>query len=198
MIDQEHIVAIGHSLGGFTVMLLGGARFNPKQFARDCKVHAALASCQVWRLLQAGKTQEDQSALALAQRDPRIKAVVSLDLGLARGFTRESLRALPVPAFIIAAGAPNPSLPAALESHAMWKKLPAHTAYLEIPDATHFSFLQSCQPDAKHLLREGPPEDRDICQDAQGARRRSDIHEQIVLAILQFLAPIFNTPQTSS
>ena len=37
-------------------------------------------------------------------RDPRIRAFVSLDLGMAQGFTRESLAEVSIPALLIGAG----------------------------------------------------------------------------------------------
>ena len=51
VIDAERIAAIGHSLGGFTVMLAGGARFDPAQFKTDCLAHAALIACRIDRSL---------------------------------------------------------------------------------------------------------------------------------------------------
>jgi len=47
--------------------------------------------------------------------DPRVAAIVSLDLGFARGFSDASLAALNRPTLVIAAGTPSPELPAALE-----------------------------------------------------------------------------------
>ena len=195
VIDIERMAAIGHSLGGWTVMLAGGARFDPAQLENDCLTHAQLAACKIYRLLLAGEDaesrSENQARLASAQRDERIKAVVSLDLGLARGLTAASLRAMPVPVLVIAAGTPNPELPAELESQAMLTQLPAKTPYLEILEATHFSFLQACKPGAELILRDAAPEDQDICQ-AGGLRSRLEIHTQVAEAIVDFLQVALN------
>lgn len=84
--DPGRIAAIGHSLGGWSVTALAGARFDPDLFADDCARAPNPTTC--------GLTAElglDQPEIAQDLADPRLRAFVSLDLGLARGFTPESL-----------------------------------------------------------------------------------------------------------
>jgi predicted dienelactone hydrolase len=121
--------------------------------------------------------------------DKRVTAIVSLDLGLSRGLTSASLAALPVPALVIAGGVPTEDMSPALESADMVKRLPnTSTQYLEISDATHFSFMSICKPGAVALIEESSPGDGMICRDGEGARPRAVIQQQMVAQISAFLA----------
>ena len=188
MIAGKPVAAVGHSFGGWTVMELAGARFDPDRLTADCAAHPALAACTVYQELGAGKDEAARSAMRQSWRDPRVMAVVSLDLGLSRGFTPESLAEISVPTLVMTAGAPKPALPAALESHAMAAQMKgAITEVVDLPQASHFSFLPVCKPGAEALLAEEPPEDRIACLDGEGGDR-SMLHEHAKTAILSFLA----------
>jgi len=129
----------------------------------------------------------------LRLRDQRVTAVVSLDLGLSRGMTDESLAALPVPVLVIAAGAPSVELPAQLESANLATRLPqASSRYVEIGDASHFSFLPICKPGAVALLEEDIPGDGIICGDGDNARPREVIQQQVTSLITEFLTQSAN------
>lgn len=188
-VAPQRIAVVGHSLGGWTALEIAGARFDPERFAEDCKAHAQLASCSVYRQMNPASTAQGKADLAADRRYKPVSAIVSLDLGLSRGITDASLAALPVPALVIAAGAPSEDLPAQLESADLAKRLPAATTrYVEINDATHFSFTSICKPGAIEMLEEDAPGDGVICQDRDNARPREVIQKQVVALISDFLA----------
>ena len=188
-VDHQRIAVIGHSLGGWTVMESAGARFDPVLFARDCGAHPTLVACTAYREMNPEGTPTGKAQLAADLSDKRVTAVVSLDLGLSRGFTDASLAALPVPALVIAAGVPSAELPAQMESADMAKRLPnASTQYVEIRDANHFSFMSQCKPGAAAVLDADVPGDSIICQDGEGARPRPIIQQQVITLISEFLA----------
>jgi predicted dienelactone hydrolase len=188
VVSTGRVAAIGHSFGGWTVIELAGGRFDPTLFEADCKNHEILASCQVYRRIGAGKDTAARSALGQNLRDPRIQAVISLDLGLARGFDPDSLAHVNVPVLVIGAAAPNPQVPAELESRHLFELLPVASArYVEIAGAAHFSFLPICRPGAAALLAEDSPEDVVVCLDREGASRET-IHRQTASEIIHFLA----------
>lgn len=183
---STRIAAIGHSLGGWTVTALGGARFSTARFAQDCKMHPNPRTCGL--SIELGIAQGHDNPLDGDRSDPRIGAIVSLDLGLARGFTPESLAAFHVPALIIGAGVDIGDLPAKLESGYLAANLPeASSSYVEIPDAMHFSFMQVCKPGAVELIEEDAPGDGIVCKDG-GTRGREAIHRQVADMITTFLA----------
>lgn len=180
-IDPERIAAIGHSLGGWSVTALAGARFDPDLFARDCAAFAQSRSCI--------NDDLDTAAPALGQdmRDPRIRGFVSLDLGLARGFTPESLAGMTAPALLIGAGIDIGGLPAEHETGWLAQNLPAKaTETLMIPDAMHFSFLQLCKPGAEEMIEAEDPGDGIICRDGR-ARGRAAIHDEVLNRVTAFL-----------
>jgi len=186
-IDTGRLAVVGHSLGGWTAMALTGARFDIERFEADCALNPQLAACRVNRNLDTGR---EKAPWQRPLQDARFKAVVSLDLGLARGFTPDSLAALKLPVLVIAAGAESADLPAALESGYMRDHLPTSAGYLEIPDAAHFSFLPICKPGAAELLEADVPGDGIICRDG-GGRPRGVIQTQVAGVITAFLGRVF-------
>ncbi len=185
-IEETRIAAIGHSLGGWTVTAIGGARFSTEKSARDCKVQAGPQACAL--AAELGIVQGIKSRLDGDLSDKRIGAVVSLDLGLAQGFTPESLAAFPVPALVINAGVDMVDMPVKRESAYLAATLPAARSQMnEIPDATHYSFMQICKDGAVALIEEDEPGWGKVCKDG-GTRSRDAIHREVADNILTFLA----------
>lgn len=182
-VDVKRIAAIGHSLGGWTVTALAGARFDTKRLEQDCRTNTSPRACGLTAELGLGRPE-----LETDMGDPRLGAFVSLDLGLARGFSPEGLAAVQVPALVIGAGVDIGGLPAKLESGYLVEHLPkASAAYVEIPDALHFSFMQLCKPGAVDLIEEETPGDGIVCTDG-GTRGRDAIHREIADLVTGFLA----------
>ncbi|ELY2498563.1 alpha/beta fold hydrolase [Cronobacter muytjensii] len=203
-IDEQRIAAAGHSLGGWTVMALAGARFSAPRFVADCENHPQLGGCKVARTLGIG-LPGTENQLVKSLRDTRIKAVVSLDLGLARGFTAESLSQVAIPVLVMSAGVDSDDVPAALESGYLAHGLPASlTRTVSVPGATHFSFMQRCKPGAAAIIEAEEPGEGIVCRDGAGFSRAA-IHQQLAAQISEFLSqalhyspPRGDTPQGSS
>lgn len=195
-VDNTRIAAVGHSLGGWTVLELAGARFAADRFIADCQNHPDLSSC---KLLHTLGIDQPLAAEHLAEdaRDPRIKAVVSLDLGLARGFTPASLKQISIPVLIMAAQADSDALPARLESGHLAAFIPAAwQRYIRVEGATHFSFMQLCKPGAAALIEQEAPGEGIVCQDG-GTVSRSDIHQHLADEIEAFLQQALALPPRS-
>lgn len=189
IIDVNNIAAIGHSLGGWTVIALAGGRFDTKQFQQDCQTHTHLKACQLNTTLSL-----NSSALNKSMLDPRIKAFVTLDAGLTRGFTIDSLQKLNKPSLIIGAGVDIGDTDVKLESGYFQQFLAKPTStYVEIADAMHFSFIQICKSGAKALLEQENKGDAILCEDG-GRRERAEIHREVSFLILGFLSKVFANP----
>lgn len=187
-VEPKRIAAIGHSLGGWSVVALAGAQFNPQLFAKDCKDNPNPRTCGLADELINPQGDVAAEKLRTMKADPRIGAIVSLDLGLARGFTPESLNSISVPALIFGAGVDIGDLPAKMESGYVASNMPAKTAqYIEIADAAHFSFMQICKAGAAELIEEETPGDGIVCKDGAG-RSREAIHREVADKIIAFLA----------
>lgn len=184
--DNDRIAALGHSLGGWTVLSLAGAQFDPVQFIHDCQTRPQRSDCVLTDRLGINSTRQREK-LSANYRDTRINAVVSLDLGLAPGFTHQSLSQINIPVLILAAQLDVARLPAMQESGylATWIK-PQWREYAVIAGTTHFSFMQLCKAGAEALLNKEAPDDGIICRDAKGANRIK-IHHQLADKISAFL-----------
>lgn len=183
-VDVDRIAAVGHSLGGWTVIELAGGRFDAERFQHDCRVSVGLASCT---LIETLGIDHAPAQLAADARDRRIKAVVSLDLGLARGFTPSSLAAIDIPVLVMSAQVDTAAIPAGLESGYLRASIPTGLRRdVEVAGATHFSFMQACKPGAEALIAQKDPGEEIVCQDG-GTRSRAAIHHQLAEDISAFL-----------
>lgn len=182
-VDAQGIAAIGYSLGGWTVTALAGAKFDTQQFEKSCQDYSSLRACQLVATL--GLTDP---ALEQEMGDLRIGTFVTLDLGLARGFSPESLAKIRIPSLVIGAGTDIGDMSAPLESGYLIEHLPkASATYVEIPEAMHFSFMQLCKPGAAARLADETPWLGIFCRDGR-AGRREDIHRTISALVRGFLS----------
>ncbi|PWC36548.1 alpha/beta hydrolase [Azospirillum sp. TSO35-2] len=186
---------VGHSLGGWTAVALAGGRFDQRRFDMACRAHPEMAACGPG-IGATGADADADGALARSLADERVRAVVTLDLGLVQGFDPVSLAAIRVPVLVIAAGPGDPKMPVELESRALADRLPAgSTRYAAITDAGHFSFLSVCKADAIPLLEAERPGDGMICRDGQEAGRdRTILHRQVSGLVAGFLSDVLPTP----
>ncbi len=190
-IDSKRIAVIGHSLGGWTAMELVGARYSAELALKDCNREKAPPQCKAPRLLAKVGIVGDGKAdrrLSMDLSDVRIRAAIALDLGPASGFLPETLQTVEVPVLVLAAGVETPEIAAIkADSDYIARHLPkATTVYREIPDASHFSFMQICKPNGEKIVEELSPGEGFVCRDG-GGRDRTAIHAQIAEAITGFL-----------
>lgn len=195
-IAAQRIAAIGHSLGGWTVTEIAGGRFEADLVMKDCEKRFGAVSCETFTELGIGESAAATAQLKSDLSDARVGAVVTLDLGPARGFSPESLAGVHVPFLVIAAGADIAKEEATKakiaatnkDSRYLAEHLPTATASLaEIPDALHFSFMQICKPGAIPLIEKEEPGSGIICKDG-GERDRQAIHRETADMIIAFLA----------
>lgn len=185
-INRHDISAIGHSLGGWTVMQLAGAQFDRPKFKQECSLFPDPRVCGHADEFGLSEVQKHEPKPAVLY-DPRITRVVSLDLGMARSFSVASLQSIHIPVLILAAGIDIGDLPQEKESGYLAEHLPLlMRRYKVYEQAMHFSFIQLCKPGAKHLLDEEKPGDSVICKDGRDANR-SELHQQMFHDIWQFL-----------
>jgi predicted dienelactone hydrolase len=190
-IDPDRIAAIGHSLGGWTVLELAGGRYDPKRTAADCDPAAGAVHCKTLAELGIDGNGPIDPEMLSDRHDPRIRAFVSLDLGPARGFTPESLASIKAPMLVFSAGSNLPGIDATnTDSHfvAASLNLPKERT-VEIADALHFSFMQLCKPGAIALIESDAPGEGMVCKDG-GGRDREAIHREVADRILGFLEEV--------
>ncbi|PMO71630.1 alpha/beta hydrolase family protein [Vibrio splendidus] len=185
-VNANNIAAIGHSLGGWTVMQLAGAKIDRATFEAECLIYPNPRTCGLSDELGLSQAQPSEPSNKNLS-DPRIQRVVSLDLGLARSFSVGNLNNITVPTLILAAGIDIGDLPQALESGYIAEHMPLNLRrYKVYESATHFSFIQSCKPGAVPMLEEEVPGDGIICKDGVGTSR-DQLHQLILNDIISFL-----------
>ena len=184
-IDAENVSAIGHSLGGWSVMQLVGAQLDRDAFKAQCLLYPNPRICGLTNELGLTSPQPGEPK-SLNFYDPRIKKAVILDLGLARSFSLESMEKVETPVLILGAGVDIGDLPQAMESGYLAEHLPLFNRHYKVYEqAMHFSFLQVCKPGAIALLEEEVPGDGIICKDTSSTSR-DILHQQMVKDILGF------------
>ncbi|TYC66813.1 alpha/beta fold hydrolase [Stappia sp. BW2] len=186
-IDPERIYAAGHSLGGFTVLLLAGAEFEPERYERVCSGEALPTACQVLTDWSVAKTEADRSEMAKSRKDPRLTKVISLDLGGTPVLSRDSLSAINIPVLVLGSQRAD-MLKQEVESRALAAALPADKVrHVEMADAGHFDFMGVCKPEGFAILEEYEPGDEIVC--IKGSKEREEQHQRILMEILGFLQP---------
>ncbi len=182
----DRVTAIGHSLGGFTVLALAGARVDADRYDAYCDAHPERVDCAFYRSAEIGADATSRDALEDPLVDPRVTEVVIFDLGLTQAFDPASLAAIDLPVLVIGAGDANPLMPLEAESRALAAALP-HVRYLEPSDLSHFVFLGLCKPGGEAILAELEPGDEIVCREGKG-RDRATLHTYVVDEVLAFLA----------
>lgn len=194
LIAPDRVAAIGHSLGGWTVLSSVGAQFDAARMRGSCANNPQSSICAEVR----SRTNTTETAgLAQSAIDPRITMVVALDPGVTRGLDPASLAAIKVPMLVIAAGTATPvladkkplPLPDLAESRDLVAAMPpATTRLITLPTATHFSFLPACKPGAARYL----DAEAVICADAtpsdNAMEDRVALHDKVNAEISRFLA----------
>ena len=187
-IDTSRVGAAGFSLGGYTVLAIAGAKFNPTQYDTFCGSSLRDFTCgpqaefpQAPALFeQLRKTdlrvQESLKHASDSYRDPRVKAVFAIAPALGSGFTRNDLSDIQIPVDIIvgegdtiAAAATNAQRYAALISSAKLTILPGAVG--------HYTFLAECTKRGIMLVP--------VCREGSGVDRKR-IHEQVSQLALRF------------
>ena len=181
-IDPSKAGAAGFSAGGYTALVLAGARPDfglLKQYCRDYPKDSEF--CSGWSVQI---TRPDLSA----RRDPRVKAVfVMAPVGIY--FDRAALDPVRIPVRIFAAGADH-VLPLPANAERIKSELPNTPEYTVIPKADHFVFLSPCSPEMKARRTE-------ICADPPGVDRAA-IHAQIDSGAVRFFSRVFSAHSTAS
>ena len=136
LIDKERIGAAGFSSGGYTAIALGGAVYNRDLFRVYCTGKDHGPDCD----LATESADVDYSRSSLPYRDVRIKAIFAMAPAVGPAITQESLEAISVPVFIIAAQNDELVYPD-YSAHRYAQHIPQ--SRLEIlPTGGHFVFLK--------------------------------------------------------
>ena len=182
LIDASRIGAAGFSLGGYSVLVLGGARGDVRRIEAYCAHDPASPVCtevgtpgiadiaaQAKKLSAADPLfREAIAENATSHRDARVRAILAISPALGPALIPQSLRDMTVPVAFIA-GFGDPVLP--VDDNVIPDALAIPNAELTIlpKPAGHYTFLTDCAPAGRERFRS-------ICDDAGPSRRA--VHER--------------------
>lgn len=171
LVSTGRIGAAGFSMGGYTALVLGGARPDFGLITKYCRRPEALGFCA--RELALSKLGVGQGLV-----DKRVKAVIAMD-PFGGFFDKSALSEVKVPVLLIAAGASR-IVPPSVNAEHIRDSLPQAPEYVSIPGADHFVFLSPCSPEQAQIAPA-------LCQDPKGVDRKA-IHEKLINETIVFFS----------
>jgi predicted dienelactone hydrolase len=163
-VDASRIGAAGFSAGGYSVLLLAGARPDFSRLERQCAKRKDSVLCS-----ELGRVQVTRPSLMSARVEPRVRAVFAMaPVGVF--FDKEGLKDVKVPVRLYAA-AEDRVLPVADHADHIRDSLPSRPEYTRVPRAGHFVFLAPCKPGKAKAVPE-------LCVDPPGVDRKK-LHQQL-------------------
>ncbi len=180
--DFNRIGAVGFSLGGYTVLGLAGAQVKKQKYIEYCEQFPNMLDCRWFNFAGVNLSQIDASKFEQSNLDERIKAIVVIDPALSKAFTSKSLIEIKLPSLIINLGSKG-EVPVGLDGKRI-ATIIKNSNYVNIKQATHFSFLGVCTAMGEDIIKQESEEP--ICSET-GKRKRDDIHAEIKILVGEFL-----------
>ncbi|PJF29318.1 MAG: hypothetical protein CUN52_09000 [Phototrophicales bacterium] len=149
LLDMNTLAVIGHSFGGYTALMLGGAQLNFDKLDAICETASDLFqnACFVGdfetQISQLWGYNTPPIGAWDSLTDPRIKAVVALAPWNAPIISIDSNT--PYPPTLIIAGSADKTTPVERDARQFYAMLPPQTTtYIELENAGHFIFVDKC------------------------------------------------------
>ncbi len=183
-LNFDKVVAVGHSAGGTTVLMLAGGRLSSKKFSQPipaCGISGDPFADKMCAELKLINPKSYQSTLVEANyKDPRVKAVVSLDPGFATSFDPKSFDGKTK---ILVVAAELLRHPTEANNAKEFQKILPENSFLIWPKSYHMTFLQPCIPG----MEKGNPELEVLCQNTE---EKMKMQKDTSVKILKFFKDI--------
>ena len=179
-IDKDRIGAAGFSIGGYTVLALGGARADISVIIDLCKKQPDTPVCRVPEMKEMGTPEQmlaavrKTSGVSLARsaesyRDPRVRAIFAIAPAVGMTLTHESLHAMRVPVDIVVGAADPIATPK--DNADLIRSQIRGAKETVLPNVAHYTFLDTCTAAGKQQLGV-------FCEDPPGVDREA-VHTQV-------------------
>lgn len=184
LIDADRIGMIGHSLGGYTALAVGGGVLSVDQFIDYCKDAPDAPDCAFYLGGGVDLTQIDRKQFEQPLRDERVDAVIAIDPAYARSFQLESLQDMSD--VLLIAAESNGGFKTDISVESLATDLELHDDYIELADAHHFTFLPECKPLGYYLLMIFETDGELLCWPEEGSQR-ADLQASTQQLVIDFL-----------
>jgi predicted dienelactone hydrolase len=186
-IDDSRVGAAGFSIGGYTVLALGGARTDISVMIDLCTKHPETMTCHVPEMKNMASPEQMLAAVrktsgeSLARsdesyRDPRVKAIFAIAPAVGMTLTPESLHAMRLPVEVVV-GSADPIAPAKDNADLVRAHVRGARETV-LPNAAHYTFLDTCTAAGKQQLGV-------YCADPAGVDRDA-VHAQVDALAVKF------------
>lgn len=190
-IDPDRIAIVGHSLGGYTALAVGGAELSLDKFIDYCDGFSNSPDCMFFNRGGVDLTQVDRTMFERSNRDERVKAIVSIDPAYARSFEADSLATLTDTLLI----APTSEKGTKNDLHVakLAKELAPTHEFVELEGAQHFTFLPECKAAGYYVLMVLERGGELLCRKEE-KKARAEYHNETAKIVIDFLKEkqIFN------
>jgi predicted dienelactone hydrolase len=187
-IDTNKVIVIGSSLGGYTALALSGAILRFEEYKQFCMDNED-ASTKYFRPALDELDENFYKKANQAHLDQRIRLAIALVPGFVEVMNFAAFTTVTTPALIVGASL-DENLPPATHYKPFIGEFPAAWKYIEIKDATHYSFLQECKDGAWQILAE---ENAEFACLEKGAKTREAIHREVIDEIEKFMIANFHS-----
>ena len=180
-LDIQRVAAIGHSAGGATALLLGGARLSAKNFqspvpkCRGSKDPFFAKWCREIDSLDLKKYPRE--IIEKNYSDKRVQRVVALDPGFIRSFDLNSLEKIKDKSYVFIAerlNTPNDEI----YSNEFSQVFGPQNSEI-VPGSIHMSFIQAC-------VKSYPKDDPELSELCADHDRKLEIQSAVALRIAKF------------
>jgi predicted dienelactone hydrolase len=182
-IDPQRIAAAGHSSGGFTALLLAGARFDARAMLSYCRGSRKGPDCTLIDGVDP-KAIRDFAAAGRSYRDRRVRMVAAMAPAMAQALSAASLRQIAVPVMVVA-GVDDELVPFVRNAARVARLIP-RARLISIPAAGHFVFMPVCNEPGRLIVAQ-------VCVDPVPDVDREMIHERTVADLAAFLEESLGT-----
>ncbi len=184
-VDRDRIAALGFSLGGSTVLGIGGLRLDSGVYRDFCHTHGEAAQDCLFLIRGGVDFEHLPPEFSADMADTRFTSIVAVDPGFTYAAAPESAAAIAAPVQIVSLGDSFPwfTTDVRAEGSGLIDML-LNAEHDVIPNAHHFSFLPVCRDNASQLLIEEGEDP--ICDDPEGWDRAT-AHDASIEAIARFL-----------
>jgi predicted dienelactone hydrolase len=167
--NTNKVVAIGHSLGGYTVLALAGGELNFEHLQKYCQRRQVVGRAPAdWLQCAAVSEELPNGQKKMKLRDDRMVGAIALNPVIGHIFGEKGLKQVKTPTLLLA-GTNDPWAPAVTHQLRPFLDLPKPKYLITAIDGTHYS---GTDPDSPNPMKTDSPFENEISETDSEAQRQ--------------------------